>query len=75
MGSTTSNIGTTSPRTSTVPKRTDLYKHILHLMRVNLTPEEVEHVVEVDTFYNLNFYPLTRRTYRNMRWLPDIFHE
>jgi hypothetical protein len=65
----------TSPRTSTLPKRTALYEHVLRVMKANLTTEEVDHVVEVDAFYNLNFYPLTRRAYRHRRWLPNMFHE
>ena len=41
-------------------------------MNANLTPDQVNHVLEVATIYNIPFYPLTRSAYHNGEWMPEI---
>ena len=45
------------------------------IMRANLTRDQLAHVTEVQTIYNLTFYPLTQKAYHAGEWMPAILRQ
>ena len=48
------------------------HNNIVLIMYANLAPEEAEHVLYVDAYHSVRYFPLNRESYHNGEWLPDM---
>ena len=50
----------------------ELKNKMYRIMKKNLHPNQYQCVVELDTLYNLSYYPLSNSSFESMNWLPPI---